>query len=167
MSKKTQEEAPGTAAGAPEAAQQTPAAEVKLEKSAREIEVEAKLAEAEAKLAEANEREVKLADEVKLRRAREDDRDFELLLAQGYAEPRTKEAELAFMARLDESEKEAFLSLRRDLGKIREYGRKSSADIPDPISEPSVKLSEQEGALMDIMRATAGIKPSTNGHTAK
>lgn len=169
QAKLSQEEAPeGTAAPALDPTPQAPAAaEVTLEKSPRELEVEAKLAEAEAKLAQANEQTAKLAEEVKLRRDREDDRDFELLLAQGYAEPRTKEKELAFMSRLDEADKEAFLSLRRDLGKIREYGRKTTADIPDAIKEPSVNLSERDEALMDVMRATAGIKPSTNGQAAK
>lgn len=176
MSKQTQaklskEEAPeGTAAPAPDPTPQAPAAnEVTLEKSPRELEVEAKLAEAEAKLAEVNAREAKREEEIKLRRQREDEKDWELLLAQGYAEPRTKEKELAFMGRLDEDEKEEFLSLRRDFGKIREYGRKSTADVPDaPVSEPEAQLSEKQDALMGVMRAAAGIpQPSTNGQAAK
>lgn len=174
MSKQTQaklskDETEGTAAPALDPAPQTPAAaEVTLEKTPREIEVEAKLAEAEAKLAESEERETKREAEIKLRRSREDEKDWELLLAQGYAEPRTKDKELAFMGRLEEADKEEFLSLRRDLGKIREYGRKSSADVQDPVAEPEAKLSEKQDALMGVMRAAAGIPtPSTNGHAAK
>lgn len=165
MSKKTQEETPGTAAVATDTTQQTPAAEVKLEKSARELELEAKLADSEAKLAKSDEREAKREEEAQLRRKREDEKDWELLLAQGFTEPYLEEAEKGFMAKLSEDTKEDFLALRRSMNKVHDFTRKSNPSAPaGPVKDENVTLSDKQNAVMQAAREAAGIK--TNGQTA-
>lgn len=165
MSKKTQEETPGTAAVATET-QQTPAAEVKLEKSARELELEAKLADSEAKLAKADERETKREEEAQLRRKREDEKDWELLLAQGFTEPYLEEAEKGFIAKLSEATKEDYLALRRSMNKVHDFTRKSNPSVPTgPVKDENVTLSDKQSAVMEAAFAAAGITKS-NGQTA-
>ena len=86
-------------------------------------------------------------------RKREDEQDFSLLLAEGYAAPASKEAEIAFMGMLPEDTKVAYLKLRRTQPKAFSPERKTTPD--DPIkpgtgesSGGAVSQDQVLGALM-------------------
>lgn len=124
----------------------------------REAAVAAKEAELEAKLAEENKR----AQE---RRKREDQKDWELLLHQGLTVPHLREKEIAFMGRLSEEDKEAYLDLRQsdnNPGRRVEFGRKSVPAGADKEVTLSSEDSRQE-ALLSAARQAVGLGVKVEG----
>lgn len=123
---------------------------------------EVELLQLRAKVAEYETERVEL-------RAKEDKKDWQLLLAEGYTEPSLGPDQLAFMATLSEGQKDQFLKLCRQRGKMHQFGRKSSAEVPSgPIEDKNkpLELSEKENELLNAMRSAAKI-PTTNGQAAK
>lgn len=123
---------------------------------------EVELLQLRAKVAEYETERVEL-------RAKEDKKDWQLLLAEGYTEPSLGPDQLAFMSTLSEGQKDQFLKLCRQRGKMHQFGRKSSAEVPSgPIEDKNkpLELSEKENELLNAMRSAAKI-PTTNGQAAK
>lgn len=128
----------------------------------------AQMSAAEVEVIELRAQVAKLASERAELRVKEDKKDWQLLLAEGYTEPSLGPDQLAFMATLSEPQKEQFLTLCRKRGKMHQFGRKSSPEVPnEPIEDTNVQLSEKQNLLMGAMRQAAGIPQSTNGHAAK
>lgn len=124
----------------------------------REAAVAAKEAELEAKLAAEQKRALE-------RRKREDQKDWELLLHQGLTVPHLKDKELAFMGRLSEEDKEAYLDLRQSdnsPGRRLDFGRKSVPETIDKVVSLAADDDRQE-VLLQSARAAVGIPLTKEG----
>ena len=143
-----------------------PETEATLTKSAREIELEAKLAAAEEQAAKKDsDFEAKLA----ARRAREDEKDWQLLLHAGVTEPHMKDAELSFMGQLPEDLKEAYIELSQGRSKATRYGRQSTPTVPEAVEDTTALLADdkkKQEVMLAAAQAALG-QTTTNGKAAE
>jgi len=89
-------------------------------------------------------------------RKREDEQDFRLLMADGFATPANEQAEVAFMGLLSDEQKTAYLGLRRRQPKAWEPGRQSVPADPQKPGE-----SPQDAVFSQLMQAAGMSAPET------
>lgn len=89
-------------------------------------------------------------------RKREDEQDFRLLMADGFATPANEQAEVAFLGLLSDEQKTAYLGLRRKQPKAWEPGRQSVPADPQKPGE-----SPQDAVFSQLMQVAGMSAPET------